>query len=71
MKTNIKSALVSFAISGILAGALYILQIGDVFAIDIKGLVNVVFIAILVAVVSFLKSIGTNKDGTFAGIKIK
>lgn len=69
--TNIKSALVSFVISGTLAGALYVLQVGDVFAIDLHGLVNVVSIAVLVAVVSFLKSLGTSTDGTFAGIQIK
>lgn len=61
----------SFVISGILAGALYILQVGDVFAIDVHGLVNVVAIAVLVAVVSFIKSLGTLPDGTFAGIKIR
>lgn len=69
--TNIKSALVSFIISGVLAGAAYVLQIGDIFAIEIHGLVNVVAIAILVALVSFLKSSATKPDGTFAGVKIK
>ena len=67
----LKSALVSVALSAVLAGALYILQIGDVFAIDIHGLVNVVAIAVLVGVVSFLKSLGTDAKGKFGGIKIK
>lgn len=69
--TSLKSALISFIISGLLAGALYVLQIGDIFAIDVHGLLNVVAIAVLVALVSFLKSLGTKSDGTFAGVKIK
>jgi len=69
--TMLKSALVSVALSAVLAGALYILQIGDVFAIDVHGLVNVVAIAVLVGVVSFLKSLGTDTKGKFGGIKIK
>lgn len=70
-KTNLKSALVSFAIAGVLAGAMYILQVGDIFALDVKQLINVVTIAILVAVVSLLKSLGTDANGKFAGIKVK
>ncbi len=69
--TNIKSALVSFVISGVLAGALYVLQVGNVFALDIHKLINVVAIAVLVALVSLIKSSGTQSDGTFAGIRVK
>lgn len=67
---NIKSALVSFVISGVLAGALYVLQVGDVFALDVHKLINVVAIAVLVGVVSLIKSTGTSTSGTFAGVQI-
>ncbi len=70
-KTNIKSAFVSFGISGILAGAMYVLQVGDIFALDIHKLINVVAIAVLVAIVSLIKSGGTDPKGKFAGVKIR
>lgn len=71
MLLNLKSALVSGVISAILAGALYILKIGDIFAIDVHTLVNVISIAILTTVVSFIKSSSTTDAGKIAGIKIR
>jgi hypothetical protein len=71
MLTKIKSALVSLVIAGVLAGAIYILGIGNIFALDLKGLINVVAIAVLVGLVSLLKSWGTTPTGTFAGVQVK
>lgn len=72
MWTKIKSALVSLSLAGILAGALYILGIGNIFQIDIHSLLNVIAIAVLVGIVSLIKSGGTTKKGNFAGaIRVK
>ena len=69
--TKIKSALVSGVIMGILSGLIYIVGIGDIFALNLKSLINVVAIAIATSIVSFIKSSLTSSDGTFAGIRVK
>ena len=69
--TKIKSALVSGVIMGILSGLIYIVGIGDIFALNLKSLINVVAIAIATSIVSFIKSSLTSSDGTFAGVQVK
>lgn len=72
MWIKIKSALVSLFLAGVLAGALYILGIGNIFQIDIHSLLNVIAIAILVGIVSLIKSGGTTSSGKFVGaVRIK
>lgn len=69
---TIKSALVSGVLMAILGIALNVIQTGDVFAVDVKELINVGVIALLTSIVSFLKSILTTQNGNFAGIvKVK
>lgn len=47
----------------------YILSVGDIFAIDPKQVIN---IAVLAGLGSLVKSLGTDKNGKFAGaIKVK
>lgn len=69
--TMIKSALVSGVLAGILAGAVYIIGVGDVFALNLHSLVNVVAIAVLTVIVSLIKNIGTSSTGSFAGVQVK
>jgi hypothetical protein len=69
---NLKSALVSGAIMGILAVASYILNVGDIFALDFKSLANIAAVAVLTAVVSFIKSSLTTNNGNFLGaVRVK
>lgn len=65
---TIKSALVSGVLAGILAVAGYIIGVGDLFVIDLHKLVNAFVLALLVAIVSVLKNLGTGKDGSFMGV---
>ena len=65
--TKIKSALVSTVIAGILAGAMYVVGVGDVFAIEIKALINVFSLAALSGVVSLIKAGLTTTQGDFVG----
>ncbi len=70
--TKLKSALVSGVLAAVLAGAGYFLQVGDIFAIDVRTLVNVVALAGLTAVVSLIKSLATTEEGKFVGaVKIQ
>lgn len=72
--TQVKSALVSAGIAAVLGVAGYILSVGDIFQIDIRGLSNVAvlsFLTAFVTVVSLIKSAGTTRAGTFAGVQIK
>ena len=69
---NIKSALVSALIMAVIGMISYILQVGDIFKIDIKTLINIGVMAGLTAGVSLIKSLFTTKAGNFVGVvKIK
>lgn len=67
----IKSALISALLMAVLSMAGYVIGLGDVFKVDTKILINTGVISLLTGLVSLLKSLGTSKNGTFAGIKIK
>jgi len=70
--TNIKSALVSVCLMAILSGSVYIIESGDIFAINWRTLVNIGSIALLTGIVSIIKSLLTNSNGVFAGsVKVK
>ena len=69
--TNIKSALVSGVIAGILGIAGYIISVGDVFKLDVHSIVNVGILAFLTTIVSLIKTILTTGQGTIVGIQIK
>ena len=64
---NVKSALVSAAITAVLTGAGYIIGVGDVFNLDVHALVNVVSLSALTAFVSLVKSFFTTPSGDFVG----
>lgn len=65
---TIKSALVSTVLMAILSVAGYILQLGDVFKVDLHTLTNVAVISFLTGIVSVLKNLLTNEEGRFVGI---
>jgi hypothetical protein len=71
MLTNIKSALVSGVIMAILAIAGYVLGVGDVYSLDHKMIVNTGVMALLTAIVSYIKSSATDDAGKFLGITVK
>jgi hypothetical protein len=64
---QVKSALVSGVIAGVLAEAVYVIGHGSVFGLDVHTLVDVFAIAVLTAIVSIIKSIGTTPAGNFIG----
>ena len=66
--TNIKGALVSTVLMAVLAGAGYVVGLGDVFLVESKTLINIVVIALLTGVVSLVKNLLTNKEGVFVGV---
>lgn len=63
--TNIKGAIVSAIVVGILAVLLSVYNSGDIFTIDWKMTVNA---GVLAAIGSILKNLFTNDTGSFAGI---
>jgi hypothetical protein len=65
---SFKSALVSAVLMGVLATALYVINIGDVWQIDLKALTNVGVMAFLTGIVSLIKNLLTDNGGTFAGV---
>lgn len=68
----LKSALVSTVLMAVLAMAMYVLNLGDVFKIEVHSLVNVGVMALLTGVVSLIKSLLTDSEGKFVGkMKVK
>lgn len=65
--TNVKSALVSGVLTAVLAGAMYVIGVGNVFAINVHSLVNVVALGLLTSIVSLIKSLLTTDKGNFLG----
>lgn len=71
MKTQIKGALVSTVLMAILSIIVYILGVGDIFAVDVKVLVNVGVMSLLAGIASLLKAVLTDSTGRVAGIKVR
>lgn len=68
----IKGALVSTVLMGILSFLTYIIQLGDIFKVDVKIATNVVVMSLATGLVSLIKSLLTNDEGVFSGIvKVK
>lgn len=66
---SVKSAVVSTLLSAALVGLTYVIGLGDVFLIDYKHLFNIVVIAVLVGLVSLIKSaLTSDQTGKFAGV---
>jgi hypothetical protein len=65
---NIKSALVYGVLSAILMMALYAISIGDVFALDMKALVNAGVFGFITVLTSLIKNLLTTDEGKFIGV---
>lgn len=70
-KTSLKSALVTSLLSAALGIAGYIVSVADVFKLNFHALINVGVFALLTPLISLLKSLLTQTDGTALGIRIK
>ena len=68
--TNVKSALVSGIIMGILAIAAYIIGVGNIFTLDFHSLLNAGVLSALVTIVSLIKSFLTTSSGSVAGVQV-
>jgi hypothetical protein len=66
--TNIKSALVYGVLSALLLMCLYAIQIGDIFNLNLKDLVNAGVFGFITVVVSLLKNLLTDNAGKFLGV---
>lgn len=71
MLITIKSALVSGALMAVLGVAVYIIDKGDVFALNSHAIINVGVMAFLTSVVSLVKAGLTSPQGTVAGVQVK
>lgn len=71
MWINLKSALVSGLLMALFGAGTYVLQLGDVFKVEIHSLANIVALAFAAAIVSFVKNSLTTDSGNFAGVKVK
>ena len=71
IKTQIKSALVSVVLMAILSIIVYILGVGDIFAVNVKIIVNIGVMSLLSGIASLIKSSFTTEAGKFAGVKVK
>lgn len=65
---NIKSALMFALLIAVIEVLVYVIGVGDVFALDFKAVVNALVFPFLGAVLSLLKSFLTTSGGKFAGI---
>lgn len=69
---EVKGALVSGILMAILVVLIQMIQVGNIFSLDWKSLLNVGIFAFITSIVSFLKSFLTNKTGKFIGkIQVK
>lgn len=65
---SVKRAAISMLLMAIVAGAVYVIGLGDVFAVNIHSLVNIVSISLLTGFVSLVNSLFTTNDNKFLGI---
>jgi hypothetical protein len=64
---NIKSALVYGLLWGVLAIVIYMIQIGDIYALNYRDLSNAGVYGVLGSLVSVLKNLLTTDKGNFVG----
>ena len=65
--TDFKGAIVSGLLTAVLTMGVYIVQIGNIFEINVHNLVNIGAMAGITSIVSLLKSSLTNQNGKFLG----
>jgi len=67
-KKDIKGAIVSGLIVGLFAIIAYILQVGNIFDIDLRVAANAGTMAMLTSIASVFKNFLTTEEGNFCGI---
>lgn len=65
---SVKRAAISTVIMAIAAGAVYVIGLGDIFAVNFHSLTNIIAISLLTGFVSLVNSLFTTNDDKFAGI---
>jgi hypothetical protein len=65
--TNIKSAIISTVLTAILAMAVYVVSLNDIFVINLHTLINIGSISLLTGIISLIKSFLTTDTGRFLG----
>lgn len=66
--SNIKSAIVYAFLMGIFSMAIYVVGVGDIWAIDAHVLINSGVLAFVTGIISLVKNLLTDNSGKFAGI---
>lgn len=67
---NIKSALMYGLLWGVLAIFVKVSEIGNIFALDWKDLLNAGVMAFLAIMIVLLRNFFTSNDGKFIGVKV-
>ncbi len=65
---NLQSAIIYGLLTAILAMSLYVISVGDIFALDFKALANAGAFGLLNVIVSLVKNLLTNDEGNFLGV---
>ena len=65
---SVKRAAISTVIMALVAGAVYVVGIGDIFAVNLHSLANVVALSLLTGLISLVNSLLTTNDNKFLGI---
>lgn len=66
--TNIKSAFISIVLTAVLAIAVYIVGVGDIFTLDAHKMANIGALSVLTGLISLIKSFLTTDNGRFLGL---
>jgi hypothetical protein len=69
---EVQSAIVYGLLTALVGILGYVIEIGDIFLLDWKNLVNIAVISFSITMISLIKNFLTDSDGVFAGIvKVK
>lgn len=66
--TNVKSAIIYAVLMALVSMGIYVIGVGNIFALDTHVLINSGVLAIVTAFVSLVKNFFTDNSGNFAGI---
>lgn len=66
--TNIKSALIYALLMALVSMGIYVIGVGNIFALDTHVLINSGVLAFVTGIVSLLKNLLTDSDGKFLGV---
>ena len=67
---NLRSAFWYGILTSLFIGAVYVVHVGDIFAIDFHKLINLMVLGLLEFFISIVKNFFTTSSGTFLGMKV-